>query len=119
MRKIWHLSTCGTNKKIIHELGGLAGFEFQEIKSSPITPEQLDALKEKTGSYDALFSRQSRKYKELGLKDKNLSETEIRQFILEEYTFLKRPVLLIDGEVFAGNAPKTIQAIKEILAGLK
>lgn len=116
MRKIWHLSTCGTNKKVIRDLGGLEDFEFQEIKTSPITAEQLDFLKEKTGTYEALFNRQSRKYKELGLKDKNLSEAEIRQFILEEYTFLKRPVLLIGDEVFAGNAPKTILAIKEKLA---
>ncbi len=97
-------------------MGGLEGFEFQDIKRSPITEEQLDSLKQKTGSYEALFSRISRKYKSLGLKDKNLSEAEIRQLILDEYTLLKRPVLLIDGEVFAGNSPAAVQAAKAKIA---
>jgi arsenate reductase len=79
------------------EFNALDEFELIDIKSKHIDAETLDFLKEKVGSYEALFSKRAIKYKTLGLKDKHLSDQEFRQFILDEYTFLKRPVL-IDGE---------------------
>ncbi|MEK7255924.1 MAG: ArsC/Spx/MgsR family protein [Bacteroidota bacterium] len=112
MKKIWHLSTCDTCQGIICELGGLPGFEKQDIKQQNITPEQLDFLKEKVGSYEALFSRQARKYRELGLKNQALTEADYRRLILEEYTFLKRPVIVDDETIFVGNLPKTVAAAK-------
>jgi arsenate reductase len=57
------------------------------------------------------------KYKSLGLKDKNLTEPDYRRYILEEYTFLKRPVIIDGEEVWVGNAPKTIEAAKVALFG--
>ena len=71
-----------------------------------ITPAQLEELKEKAGSYEALFSRRALKYKEMGLKDKPLAEKDYRRLILEEYTFLKRPVVLIGDELFVGQTSK-------------
>jgi len=35
--------------------------------------------------------------------------------ILEEYSFLKRPVIFIDDEIFVGNAKKVDAAAKEKL----
>ncbi|MCB9275875.1 MAG: hypothetical protein H6564_17650 [Lewinellaceae bacterium] len=117
MRKIYYLSTCSTCQKIIAGLGGGRGFELQDIKAAPITPEQLDAMKALAGSYEALFSRRALKFRAMGLHEKALSEGDYRQLILEEYTFLKRPVILIDGQIFVGNAKKTVEAAKEA-AGL-
>ena len=37
---------------------------------------------------------------------------DYKQLMLDEYTFLKRPFILIDGEAFVGNAKKTIEAAK-------
>jgi arsenate reductase len=113
MKKIWHLSTCSTNKRILKELNDLPGFEKQDIKNLPLTPAELDMLAEKAGSYEALFSRNSNKYKEWGLKDKILSEVDFRSYILKEYTMLKRPVIL-DGEVlFVGNDKNIIEKAKK------
>lgn len=112
MRKIYHLSTCDTCRRIIRALGGPQGFELQDIKTDPLTPAQLDFLKEKTGSYEALFNRRARKYREQGLHERELTETDYYNLILEEYTFLKRPVVVIDGVVFAGNAKRTVAAAK-------
>lgn len=112
MKKIYHLGNCGTCQKIIAELNSGKSFELQEIKSEPITPEQLDAMKALAGSYEALFSRKAMKFRSMGLAEKTLSETDYRQLILDEYTFLKRPVVLIGDEIFVGNAPKTVQAAK-------
>lgn len=112
MKKIFHLSTCSTCQRILKELGNGQGFELQDIKSDPITPAQLDFLQEKAGSYEALFSRRAQKYKSMGLANTTLTEADYRRLILEEYTFLKRPVIVIDDEVFVGNAAKTIEAAK-------
>ena len=116
MKKIWHLANCTTCQRIIKDLGGLDGFDRQNIKEENVTPEQLDWLKEQVGSYEALFSRRAMKYKELGLKDEKLTEADFRRLILEEYTFLKRPVIVAGKEIFVGNAPATIEAAtKKIL----
>jgi len=110
MRKIYHLSTCSTCKRIIKSLNDGEGFELQDIKTNHITGEQLDEIKENVGSYEALFSRRAIKYRSMGLGDKNLSEPDYRQLILDEYTFLKRPVVVIDGHFFVGNSKKVVAA---------
>ncbi len=112
MKKIYHLSTCSTCQRIIKELDGGEGFEMQDIKSEGMSADQLNYLAEKVGSYEALFSRRAMKYRAMGLQDKSLSETDYRDLILEEYTFLKRPVIIIGDEVFVGNAKKTVAAAK-------
>ncbi len=86
---------------------------MQDIKFEKITASQLDEMKKMTGSYESLFSRRAMKYKELGLKDKKLEEKDYRQFILDEYTFLKRPVVIINDKIFTGSEKKTIEALKK------
>jgi arsenate reductase len=115
MKKIYYLSTCSTCNRIIKDLGLDASFEFQDIKATQITVEQIEEMEKKTGSYESLFSKRAMKYKSMGLKDKQLSEEEIKELILDEYTFLKRPVILIDNEIFVGNSKKTTEAAKEMI----
>ena len=112
MKKIYHLATCSTNKRILKEVLPTADFEMQEIKSSPITEHQLEEMHKLSKSYEALFSKRAMKYKELGLKDKNLTENDIKGYILSDYTFLKRPVAIIDNEIFIGNSKKNVEALK-------
>ena len=119
MRKIYHLANCGTCQRIIKELGGLKDFEQQDIKTQPMTSAQLDEMKRMAGSYDALFSRRAIKYKEMGLKDRALSEKEIRRLILDEYTFLKRPVIIVDDRIFVGNAPAVVAEAAAAIKGRK
>jgi arsenate reductase len=117
MKKMYHLSTCSTCQRILQEIQAeKKGFVLQDIKTEPITPAQLDDMKEKAGSYEALFSRRAIKYKELGLKDRVLTEADYRRLILEEYTFLKRPVALVGKSIFAGSEKKTIEALKEAIS---
>lgn len=114
MKKFYHLGTCTTCQAIIKETGvDKAGFTMQDIKTEKITPAQLEEMKKMAGSYEALFSRRALKYKELGLKDKSLTEKDYRDFILDEYTFLKRPVAILGNKIFVGNDKKTVQALKE------
>jgi arsenate reductase len=114
MNKIYHLKSCSTCQRIIKELG--AGvFDFQEIKTQPITEAQLDALAKTVGSYQALFNTRAQKIKELGIEVKQLKEADYRKLILEEYTFLKRPVIVVGEMVFVGNSAATVEASKEAI----
>jgi arsenate reductase len=116
MKKIYHLSTCSTCSRILEETGaGKKGVALQNIKTEKISPAQLDEMKEKAGSYEALFSRRSMKYKEMGLKDQVLGEKDYRRLILEEYTFLKRPVALVGAAIFVGSEKKTVEGLKAAL----
>jgi arsenate reductase len=114
MKKIYHLGNCTTCQAIIKETGvDKKGFDMQDIKFEKITVAQLDEMKKMSGSYESLFSRRAMKYKELGLKDKKLDEKDYRRFILEEYTFLKRPVTIIDEKIFIGNDKKSVEMLKK------
>jgi len=93
-------------KQIPHER-----FEMQEIKTQPITVKQLEEMKDLSGSYASLFSRRAKKYKEMGLKDQDLAEKDYKQLILDHYTFLKRPVVIIDDRIFVGSSKKTIESL--------
>jgi arsenate reductase (glutaredoxin) len=109
MKKVYYLGTCDTCGKIIKELKlKEKGFSFQDIKTEKICATQLDELKAMAGTYEALFSRVAMKYKSLGLKDKTLNEKDYRNYILEEYTFLKRPVIVSGKKIFIGNTKSVI-----------
>lgn len=114
MKRIFYLSTCDTCKRILSSWN-TNGIELQDIKTVPMTAEQVDQMIALAGSAEALFSKRARKYKELGLKDKSLSEADIRQLIIEEYTFLKRPVLVLNDQIFVGNSKKVVEAAAEAL----
>ncbi len=117
MKKVYYLSTCNTCKKIMSSLGeALDDFEQQDIKHEAITASQLEEMKARAGSYESLFTRRSMKYRALGLADKVLGEDDFRQLILDEYTFLKRPVFVVGDEVFIGNAKKTVEDLQSKLA---
>jgi len=44
MKKIYHLSTCDTCKRILKELQPLEGFVLQDIKADGISAEQLEEM---------------------------------------------------------------------------
>lgn len=115
MKKIYYLKTCDTCRKILKALPNADSFILQDIKSESITPEQLDEMKNLAGSYEALFSRRATLYKELGLKDKTLTENDYKNYILQHYTFLSRPVIIVNERIFIGNSPKTIQEASEYI----
>lgn len=116
MKKIYHLAKCTTCQAIIKDTAiDKKGFQMQDIRTEKITPAQLDEMKKMAGSYDALFSRRAIKYKELGLKYKQLEEKDYRNFILQEDTFLKRPVVIIGDKIFIGSDKKNIEALKKTL----
>ncbi|EDP96655.1 ArsC/Spx/MgsR family protein [Kordia algicida OT-1] len=115
MKKIYHLQTCNTCQRIIKEIQPTPDVVLQNIKEEEITAKQLEEMHELSGSYEALFSKRARLYKEKDLKNKDLSEEDYKQFILEHYTFLKRPVIIVNDKIFIGNSAKTVAAAKEAI----
>lgn len=107
MKKIYHLKTCDTCRRMLKEIDTTDTI-LQEIKTEPITVKQLDELHRLTNNYEVLFSRRAKKYKQMDLKNQVLTEKDYRQLILDEYTFLKRPVIIINNEVYVGNTKKRV-----------
>ncbi|PQJ21172.1 arsenate reductase family protein [Tenacibaculum sp. SG-28] len=112
MKKVYFLQTCDTCRKILKEID-TENFEKIEIKTNPITVNQLEEMYSLAGSYEALFNKRAKLYRELDLKNKELTELDYKKYILQEYTFLKRPVFMVDNAIFIGNSKKTIDDIKE------
>ncbi len=110
MKKIFHLKSCSTNQRILKELNPGPDVELQNIKERNIDPETLDFIKDKVGSYEALFSRKAMKFRQMGLHEKQLTEKDYRDLMLQEYTFLKRPFMINGDEVFVGNSKATVEA---------
>lgn len=114
MKKIYYLKTCNTCVRILKELNPSSDVILQDIKTEEITVAQIEEMFELSGSYESLFSKRAKLYKEMGLKDQNLTERDFKQYILEHYTFLKRPVILVDDTIFIGNSKKTVEAAAEM-----
>lgn len=115
MKKIYYLKTCDTCKKIISQINNLERFELQNIKENPVTESQLNDLKTLSGSYETLFNKRAQLYKQLELKDKNLQEVDYQKYLLEHYTFLARPVILFDNQIFIGNSTKIIEKMLAVV----
>ena len=117
MKKIYHLSSCSTNQRILKELNVGQEVELKDIKEKNIDAQTLEFIKEKVGSYEALFSKRAMKYKSMGLNEMNLTEEDYKKYMLSEYTFLKRPFIILEDQVFIGNAAKTVEAAKQAYHG--
>ena len=90
MNKIYYLSTCDTCKKIIKVWSPTEELILIDLKKNPINQKQLKELYELSKSYESLFNK-------------------------EHYTFLKRPILLINDKLVIGNSKKSInEGLSEI-----
>lgn len=111
MRKVYFLKTCDTCRRILKEVN-THDFILQEIKTNPVTAPQLEEMYSLSKSYENLFNKRAQLYKKRDLKNKALTENDFKKLILEEYTFLKRPVFIVGEEIFIGNSKKEIERLK-------
>lgn len=111
MKKVFYLKTCDTCQKILKQFD-LKDWQLREIKTEPITKEELEGMFKISKTYEALFSRRSTQIKSRGIDVKTLQENDFKELLLDHYTFLKRPVFLTDQEIFIGNDKKNVEALK-------
>ena len=78
----------------------------------------LKDLHQRSGSYQVLFSRRAKLFHERQLGAEDLDESRYKELLLEHYTFLKRPVLIWEDDIYIGSSKATIeQAYKTLHKG--
>ena len=112
MRSFYYLSSCDSCKRIMGTLSLDSSINKIDIKKNPLNVSQLEELHTISGNYEVLFSRRAQLYKQRDLKNKILSEETLKELLLEHYTFLKRPVFIVDNEIFIGNSKSVVSALK-------
>ena len=116
MKVVFYLKSCNTCIRIIKDLKLDSSFEFREIKSKPITINELEMIYSLSKNYESIFNKRAKLYSEKNLKDITLTELEYKNYILENYTFLKRPVIITGEKIFIGNSKKNILELKKYLS---
>ncbi|HLP55196.1 MAG TPA: ArsC/Spx/MgsR family protein [Fluviicola sp.] len=118
MKRIYHLGNCTTCQEILRKVNPPKNVELIDIKENNIDGDTLDWIKSKVGSYEALFSKRAMKYRGMGLHEMKLTEADYRKYMLEEYTFLKRPFIIYDDNLWIGNAKKDVDSAVEFFSKL-
>jgi arsenate reductase len=118
MNKIYYIASCDTCRKIIKSLPKGNDLVFRDIKQDPLTAEELEEMYQLSGSYEALFSKKAQLYKSMNLKDKSLTEEDYKKYILEHYTFLSRPVFVINNGVYVGGTQQNMLQVMKALANV-
>lgn len=115
MNVVYYLASCSTCIKILKQLPQNHNLILRDIKSQPLTVADVEAMQKLAGSYEAFFSRKAKLFQELGLKNQVLTEDNYKKYLLEHYTFLKRPVFIINNAIFIGTSTQNITAILNAL----
>jgi arsenate reductase (glutaredoxin) len=115
MNKIYFLASCDTCRKIIKALPNADKLTYIDIRQQPIVEKDLKEMHHLSGSYEVLFSKKAQLYKSMDLKNKNLTEADYKKYLLEHYTFLGRPVFIINGKIYIGNSQKNIIEVHKAL----
>lgn len=105
-----HCSTCKKAKEFI-EKKGFEISEFHDIKANRLSRKEVEKLAELAGGAENLFSRWAIKYREMGLNEREVSSAEMLDLMASEYTFIKRPVLVVDNKATAGFSEKIYNEI--------
>jgi arsenate reductase (glutaredoxin) len=84
------------------------------VKEEKVTREELLELCQVLGGVDKLFSKRAMKFRAWGLHEKTLTDEDMLNYMLEEYTFIKRPVLVTkDKRVLSGFSAKQYDLLFE------
>ena len=111
-----YLGSCNTCQRILKELELPQTVNLQNTKEQPATVEQIEYLKEQSGTYESLFNRRAQLYRGRNLHEKDLSENDYKNLLLDHYTFLKRPILIYNNMAYIGNSKKVVAAAKTAVA---
>lgn len=76
-------------------------FEFIDVKKEPLTLDELAELEYKVG-IDVLVNKRGTTYRNLGLKNQELTTEELLKVLEENQSMIKRPVLVYEDAVLIG-----------------
>lgn len=109
---VWYLSTCDTCRRILDQAGiDESNARLIDIKTNPVSQADIESFHRVTGSYKELINGRSMQFRSMSKKAKDLNEEEAQNLLLQHYSFLKRPLILIGEELFVGNSQKNVEAL--------
>ena len=113
----FYLASCDTCLKILKQLPKNK-LNLINIKESPLDNQKLEFLHSYARSYESLFNFRAQKLRLLDPNDKPTGENDFKKYLLEDYTYLKRPVTVVNNKIFIGNSPENVENLKnELLKG--
>ncbi len=106
-----YCSTCTKAEQYLLERGAKIE-RYIHVKEEPVPKEEIEELSRLIGGVGKLFSKRAMKYRAWGLHEKSLSDADMLNYMHQEYTFIKRPVLVTkDQRVLAGFSAKQYDAL--------
>lgn len=116
VEEFYWLPYCSTCTKAEQHLkdAGIKIKKYINLKEEPVTKATVKKLIKLAGGTEAIFSKRAMKYRAWGLHEKTLSDDEMLDYMVQEYTFIKRPVLVTsDKQILAGFSKKRYDALIE------
>ncbi len=105
-----YCTTCQRAMQYLQERG-VTVQSFRDVKTQPLTRGEVEDLARKVGGADRLFSRRAMKYRQMGLHEQQLSEDDLLRLMMEEYTFVTRPVIVRGDRATAGFSAKRVDEL--------
>lgn len=112
-RMYWlpYCTTCTKAEQYLLDKGASISKHIN-VKEEKVSRKELEELSQGVGGVDKLFSKRAMKYRAWGLDKKELSEEDMLGYMQQEYTFIKRPVIVTsDGKVLSGFSAKQYDAL--------
>lgn len=109
---LYWLPSCSTCQKAERWLNrrGVGVTKFRDIKDEPLARNEVIELTRIVGGVSDLFSKRAVLYREMKLSERTLSEEEMTDLMTDEYTFLKRPIIMIGEKAVAGFFEMSFEA---------
>jgi arsenate reductase len=102
-----HCSTCQKAKAYL-QTQDVEFKSVRDIKTNPLSREEVEHLASLVGGPENLFSKRAIKYRERDLANQQLSSADLIRLMVEEYTFIKRPVIVRGNKAISGFNTKQV-----------
>lgn len=113
MIQVYGIKNCDKVRKTLKWLeDNEIEYHFYDLKKEPLAKEELQEFVHRIG-LDVLVNRRGMKWRQLGLKDQDLSEEELFDKLLEHQVMIKRPVLIKDEAILVGYDEDAFDAFVE------
>ncbi|MFN3917159.1 MAG: arsenate reductase family protein [Flavobacteriales bacterium] len=108
-----YLKTCDTCRKILAAINLPSYYTLREIKTTPLNTSEIEFLGKLQGSYVDLINKRAQKFQTEPYSSIVLNEKTAKKLLAEDYTFLKRPILVTEGKMVAGNGKSEVELMKK------
>lgn len=105
-----HCTTCQRALQYLRDRG-VSISRFRDLKAEPLQRSEVEELARRIGGSEKLFSRRAMKYRQMGLHERHLTDDDLLRLMVEEYTFVMRPVIVHGDRAIAGFSTKRLDEL--------